>query len=227
MAKKRTKKTNGTLFKIFSIVAWAILLVGSVVGVLLVIDVAKSELLLSFKYENRSAVETMVGNINQVYDEYESGALSEEKAREIATRMVQNGVWNDGRRGFWAIEPDGTLVAKVENGDMSSKPGDNVWDYQDADGKYVEREMVAAGQNGGGFVEFRVENDAVNNSYIGYALVTDFGFVVDATFDMNYFNQYWESSIVPKTAQYTTIVLVCFIIILAIIANANLFFNRK
>ncbi|MDL2327457.1 cache domain-containing protein [Ruminococcaceae bacterium OttesenSCG-928-A11] len=227
MANTRSKKMAKSPGRMFNIALWIALFVISVSGVIFSTNLFKAEFLDSFKYEARSVVETMVSNINQVYREYEDGVISESVGKEIAIHMVQNGVWNDGRRGFWALEPDGTLIAKVENGDLSSKPGDNVWDWQDADGKYPERDMIAVGQNGGGFVEFRVSNAEVDNTYIGYALETDFGFVVDATFDMNYFNKHWNDAIMSAAIKIIVCIAACFAVILFALLYVSRTSRRK
>lgn len=221
------KKTTRISSRMLNIILCATLFVVSVFVLLLTANIFRAEFLESFKNESRSAVETMVSSIDQVYREYENDVVSEASAKEFAIHMVQNGVWNDGKRGFWALDPDGTLVAKVENGDMSAKPGDNVWDYQDADGKYVERELIEVGQNGGGFVEFRVDNGEVNNTYFGYALETDFGFVVDATFDMNYFNEYWNNTVMKVVARAIIGLTACFVVATCVLLNVNKTSRKK
>ena len=155
----------------------------------------------SFRYELRSAVEVMADNVNQLQDEANAGVIAQEQARALAIDLVQNGTWGEGRRGFWALGHDGTLLAKVENGDLPQKPGENVWEWQDADGVYVQQELIQAGQRGGDFVKFRVANSRVDNSYIGYSLDTEMGFVGDATFDLDYFEEYslqYTREAVPK-----------------------------
>ncbi|MDR1197061.1 MAG: cache domain-containing protein [Candidatus Nomurabacteria bacterium] len=212
--------------RIFSIGAAILLVLVSVVGITTVAAASKKDMLESFRYEVRSAVETMTSNINTVYDNSKENNTNLSESRDLAIRMVSNGVWNNSNRGFWALETDGTLLAKVENGDTDKKPGDNVWDLQDADGKFIEREIIAAAKQGGGFVDFRIQNEAVSNAYIAYALPTEFGFVVDATFDMNYFESHWSEYVTTAVAESVVVIILAVAVILLIIGTGMLISKR-
>jgi signal transduction histidine kinase len=219
-AKKAAKtaqkdKKFARLYKFLGIGGFLALLVLNVTGMVVVMEAARIDEDASFRHELRTAVETITKNVNTIYAEYQSGDMTYGNARELAIRMVNNATWNDARRGFWALEYDGTLLSKVENGDVEQKPGENVWNWQDADGRYVEQEFIAAAQAGGGYVEFRVDNDAVKNSYVGYALPNNFNFMVDATYDVEYFEKHWGSQTVISTARYSVIMTVAVMAIIA------------
>ena len=222
-AKKKIIKSEVPFgLKIVSILAVLVFLVVGVNGMIAVTKAARNDIFTSFNYELRTAVEVMQRNIDTLHSKYEKGELSYEQARELGVELVRSASWNDGRRGFWALEYDGTLLAKVDNGDVEQNIGENIIEWVDADGKFVEREFIDAAQNGGGYVSFRVDNDGDKNSYIGYALPTQFNFMVDATYDMKYFDVHWgeytTQAVVGSTVAIVTSVAVVAIVSVAVVA---------
>jgi len=152
---------------------------------------ARSELRESFDYELRTAVETITGGMNAIYDRYQAGDLNEADAKNLALTIVRETAWNDGRRGFWVLERDGTLLVEdTRDGaiDLDVSVGGNVWNLTDTNGRYFQQDLIAAANNGGGFVEYTLNGDN-SLDYISYAMPTEFGFVVTAAYDLNYFNQ--------------------------------------
>jgi signal transduction histidine kinase len=229
MAKRKTSRSSkpAVFWRAFGVVGYVVVLVVGIIGIVNVTEAARGDLLESFRYEVRSAVETMCSNVDTLYDEYQAGRLSYDTARDTAILSVSNGNWNDGRRGFWALDYQGTLLAKVENGDLQQKPGDSVWDWQDADGKYVEQDIIAAAQSGGGFVEFRVSNESVDNSYVAYTLPTKFGFLVDATFDKQYFDEHWSGYVTGAVARSAIAVTITSAAILVLLVAGVMIFRKR
>jgi signal transduction histidine kinase len=188
---KKVERQWSFEYKFSSILAVVAFLFVSMTGVVVMTRAARDDIKASFDYELRTAVETVSSGVDALYDQSQSGEISYELAYDLAVDLVDNASWNDGRRGFWAMTYEGTLLAKVDSNDFSQQVGDSVYDWQDADGLYVEREFIAAAKGGGGYVNFRMDSDGTHNSFVGYALPTKFDFLIDATYDMNYFNDNW------------------------------------
>lgn len=206
---------------------FAILFVSGSIGVFIMAESARSETIAMFLSETRTAVETIASNIDTIYSEYESGTIDYNSARATAIRMVQNSTWDKSKRGFWALDYDGTLLAKVENGDLSAKPGDNILDFQDSNGRYIEQEIIETAKAGGCYIDFRIENESVNESYVGYALPTRFNFAVDATFEISAFDRYWQSFMEKNLTKSMSVIFVSGAVILLIVGSCIIVAKRR
>ncbi len=196
--KKRTIKTKTTraeecsgckAAKICGIFVAIILASIGIFGSIMTLNSAKAELKKSFNYELRTAVEVAAGSVNAIYDRYAAGDLSQEQASSLALATLKDTAWNDGRRGFWVLDTEGNLlIADEKNSAMDLTAGSNVWNTTDSNGRYFLQDFVAAASNGGGYVEFAIDNNGWN-SFVGYAMPTEFNFVITANYDLAYFDR--------------------------------------
>jgi signal transduction histidine kinase len=72
--------------------------------------------------------------------------------KEFIQKSIDSVFFYSDRSGyFYVYDFDCICIAHATD---KEKPGQNLYDYQDTHGKYVIRELSAAAQSGGGFVEF-------------------------------------------------------------------------
>ncbi|PIS29788.1 MAG: C50 carotenoid epsilon cyclase [Candidatus Marinimicrobia bacterium CG08_land_8_20_14_0_20_45_22] len=74
-----------------------------------------------------------------------------EKIALICTSIDSVRFYDDESGYFYVYDYDCVNIAHATQKDLQ---GQNLYNYQDTHGKYVIRELSAAAQNGGGFVEF-------------------------------------------------------------------------
>lgn len=104
----------------------------------------------AFDNEAKNAVESVVTALQSNYERQKSGAITEQQAREIAAAIVRDTRYNDGNGYLWADEKDGRCAVHM----TTSYEGQMRYDEQDKQGNYYIRNLISAGDNGGGFTEF-------------------------------------------------------------------------
>ena len=125
-------------------------LVGLILLCLTALVQLKNTMLEDRKQKTRNLVEISLGILNHHHKLAQDGKLADEEARKGA-REALRGLRFDGSDYFFILSTDHSYVLlppKPEN------EGKNVRDVQDAKGKYLIQEIVSAGQNGGGFVDY-------------------------------------------------------------------------
>ncbi|MCL2095136.1 cache domain-containing protein [Candidatus Saccharibacteria bacterium] len=171
---------------------FAILTIGviGIIGNTFVLRSANDDLRGAFNHELRTAVEIVTSNVNTIYDRYSAGELSRSDAFDLSLTIVRESSWNDGQRGFWAIDRSGTLLAAVEGDpNISYNIGDNVIDEVDGNGLAFWRAFIdEADQTGGGYVNFFFNGDSPRH-YLGYTMPNDFDFIITASYDLETFDR--------------------------------------
>jgi methyl-accepting chemotaxis protein len=98
----------------------------------------------------KSQVEAAIGVIEGVYERYEAGEFSEERAKELAAGLIRD--LRYGEEGyFWIDTYEGDNVVLLG----SETEGTNRNNLQDVQGTYLVQDIIAAGRNpGGGFTDY-------------------------------------------------------------------------
>ncbi|GAB6100103.1 methyl-accepting chemotaxis protein [Halanaerocella petrolearia] len=101
----------------------------------------------------KNATHSVAKTFSQIYKE-KKGKLSKSELKDLIAK--RNSKINFGKVGYFFIYN--------YNGDTISLPldrvkeGSNRWDLQDANGKYIIRELVSTSKAGGGFINYIYEN---------------------------------------------------------------------
>jgi len=104
-------------------------------------------LLLQKKYENmkKPMSEELVSRINVAYETAEflhkrySRGYNEKAVKELILGALSRMVWSDKKEFIWVSDKKGNnLLARQKEFEK------NLWDYQDADGRYIIQEEIAA-----------------------------------------------------------------------------------
>lgn len=104
----------------------------------------------AFDNEAKNAVESVVTSLQSNYERQKSGKITEQQAREIAEAIVRDTRYNNGEGYLWADEKDGRCAVHM----TAAYEGKMRYDDQDKQGNYYIRNLISAGDNGGGFTEF-------------------------------------------------------------------------
>ena len=117
----------------------------------------------------------------------------EQHGEVVEAFWVEDGVWRLGEIYLFILQTDGVLAFHGANKSLEHT---NIFDDQDLNGVYYTRELIAAAQAGGGYVEYYFDNPAVAGdeelgspkvSYVesvvvdGMELVIGSGFYFDLT----------------------------------------------
>ena len=76
----------------------------------------------------------------------------------VSAFRVEDGVWRVGEIYLYFLQTDGLLVFHGANTSLENM---NIFDAQDLNGVYYTRDLIAAAQAGGGYVEYYFDNPAV------------------------------------------------------------------
>lgn len=107
--------------------------------------------LLYTDYDNmiQSEVETAVSMLQHLYDLSKDGSINEDTAKELGATILRE--MRYGKEGyFWADKSDGTNVVLLGG----SSEGTNRMNIKDVNGKFLIKEIIAAGKAGGGFTDY-------------------------------------------------------------------------
>lgn len=101
----------------------------------------------------KTEVESIINVLTANYDRYKFGEITEVQAMENAQKIVKNTRYDNGngKAGyFWADRADGQCVVHMN----SSYQGQMRINNKDSKGNYYIRNLIAAGNKGGGFTGF-------------------------------------------------------------------------
>ncbi|MCF7792537.1 MAG: cache domain-containing protein [Candidatus Cloacimonetes bacterium] len=95
-------------------------------------------------------VETAVSMLQTIYNKYEAGEMSIDKAKKLGADLLRD--LRYGEDGyFWADTTEGVNVVLFGNKDVEGK---NRLEAQDHHGNFFIKDLIAAGKKGGGYVEY-------------------------------------------------------------------------
>ncbi len=95
-------------------------------------------------------VETAVSMLQAVYNKYEAGEMSLEDAKKLGADLLRELRYSEGGY-FWADTIEGENIVLYGNDDVEGK---NRLQAQDHHGNYYIKDLLAAGMNGGGYVQY-------------------------------------------------------------------------
>ena len=109
----------------------------------------------NFDTNIKTAVDTIISALEQNYEMYLNGVISEETAKEIAEKIVRDSRYSSGAGYvddgyFWADMADGYCAVHYN----PANEGVMRWDFVDQEGTYYIREFIAQGDSGGGYSDF-------------------------------------------------------------------------
>lgn len=125
-------------------------LIGLIVLCVAALMQLKGTMLDDRKQKTQNLVEVALGTLNYHHKLAEDGKLSVDEAKSAA-RETLRGLRYDTNDYFFIIDTNANYIL------MPPKPaseGQNAIDVKDANGKLIFQELIAAGQRGGGFVEY-------------------------------------------------------------------------
>lgn len=124
----------------------------------------KESLFNSYNNLIKSQTESAVKLLEYAYQQYESGAMTEEEAKQLGQTLIKQ--LRYGENGyFWIHHTDGTLIAHPE---QSQNEGSNQLHLQDPDGTYVIRHLIEAATKGenDGFTEYLGEKPGEEGTFL-------------------------------------------------------------
>ncbi|HEX6736344.1 MAG TPA: methyl-accepting chemotaxis protein [Azonexus sp.] len=125
-------------------------LLGLIVLCLTALFQLKDEMLEDRKEKTRDLVDTALGIVKYHHQLASSGKMSEDEAK-VAARASLRGVRYGKDDYFFGFDTSGVYVL---HGGNPATEGQSKIDLQDTNGKYLIRELIAAGKAGGGFVDY-------------------------------------------------------------------------
>ena len=173
--------------KIILLAVSATLLVGAASGITAVFflnqtaehDLALVESSLREGYDRtiKGATIQALSMLTAIVQERDAGKITDEEAKRLGANLLR-GLTYGNKTYFWADALDGTNIVLLGN----KTEGTNRWDFQDATGKYIIRELNTLGkQPEGGFLDylFPRPQETEPSPKRGYALLFEpFGWVV-------------------------------------------------
>ncbi|WP_053955901.1 methyl-accepting chemotaxis protein [Inediibacterium massiliense] len=116
------------------------------------INIFKKNLLNDYDGMIKNEVHTAIGSLEYAYDQYESGKMSEEEAKELGKSLVKKLRYgNDGY--FWIDDTNGILIAHPM---IEGQEGDNRINIQDPKGTFLIQNIIQAVKDKG-YTEFMWE----------------------------------------------------------------------
>ncbi len=110
----------------------------------------KSSMLEDRKQKTRNLVEIGIGTLAHYQKQVADGKLAEEDAKKAAKEALRN-LRYDNTDYFFIVDTNHNYVLLPPKPELE---GANKSDMQDANGKYLIRDLVSAGKKGGDFVEY-------------------------------------------------------------------------
>lgn len=98
----------------------------------------------------KTEVQSVIGVLTENENRHKAGEISEEAAMQNAQKIVRDTRYNNGSGYFWADMADGKCVVHMN----SSYQGQMRLNNKDSKGNYYIRNLIAAGNKGGGFTDF-------------------------------------------------------------------------
>jgi methyl-accepting chemotaxis protein len=109
----------------------------------------------------KNGVEMAIQMIDAMNKEVEAGNLSLEEAQERVKVYLIGEMQSDGKRKITSpvdLGENGYFIVYDESGLEVAHPtieGQNVWETQDVDGKFLVQEQIEAAKNGGGYTKYK------------------------------------------------------------------------
>lgn len=125
-------------------------LVGLIVLCLTALFQLKSTMLEDRMQKTRNIVEVGIGILEHHHKLAAAGKLSEDEAKKAARDSLR-ALRYDGEDYYFGFDTQGVYFLHGANAAME---GQAKLDMRDTNGKYLIKELIAAGQGGGGFVEY-------------------------------------------------------------------------
>ncbi|HXE37527.1 MAG TPA: cache domain-containing protein, partial [Azonexus sp.] len=142
-------------------------LLGLIILCLTALFQLKGSMLEDRKQKTRNLVEVSLGIVAHHHQLAAAGKLSEEDAKKAARDSLR-GLRYGKDDYFFGFETSGVYVL---NGGNPATEGQNKIDLKDTNGKFLVKELIAAAQAGGGFVDywFPRAGQQVAEPKLGYA----------------------------------------------------------
>ncbi|MEL6572380.1 MAG: cache domain-containing protein [Pseudomonadota bacterium] len=123
------------------------------------------------RQELENYIELALTSIEPFVSESSGDPTLEAQSAARIKRILENLTFSDDGY-FFVYDMDGTSILHPK---QPWRVGENWWDVQDADGVYLIQELVAAAQNGGGFVSYQWEQPTTGevSQKISYAVRVD------------------------------------------------------
>src|SRR5580658_3093858 len=111
---------------------------------------ANERMLTDRTQELRAVVDVAYGVAQTLQDDVAAGKLTRDQAQARFRDFVHHIRYGDSNDYLFAIGFDGTQLASA----VPANEGKNTWDQQSNGGRYIVRELVAAGRSGTGVVDY-------------------------------------------------------------------------
>jgi len=125
-------------------------LIGLIVLCLVSLSQLKSSMLEDRQEKTHAMIDVALGIIAHQQQLASQGVISEEAAKLAARDSLRNLRYGEGDY-FFGFDTEGVYFLHGGNPQME---GQNKWDMQDTNGKYLIRELIGAAKAGGGFVDY-------------------------------------------------------------------------
>ena len=97
----------------------------------------------------KSEVESAVTMLNHIYGRYEKGEITLDEAKKLGADTLRD--MRYGEEGyFWADTLEGDNIVLLGN----ATEGTNRYEFQDVNGKYIIKELIAKAKEGGGYLDY-------------------------------------------------------------------------
>ena len=100
--------------------------------------------------EIKNIVESALNVAKYYYNQCQSGAITENEAKERAKQALLSMRYDNGIGYIFVLDSRGTMLAHPDK----SLVGKNLWNLEDVNGKKHVQELIEAAKNGGGFVDY-------------------------------------------------------------------------
>lgn len=98
----------------------------------------------------QTEVQSVIGVLTENENRRKAGEISEAAAMQNAKKIVRDTRYNNGNGYFWADMADGKCIVHMN----ASYEGQMRFDNKDTKGNYYIRNLITAGNKGGGFTNF-------------------------------------------------------------------------
>lgn len=175
----------------------------------------------AFDNQAKNAVDTVISALQANEERQKAGEITEQQARQIAETIVRDTRYNNGEGYMWADEKNGLCAVHMNK----EYEGQMRYDVQDKQGNYYIRNLISAGDNGGGFTEFfftKPDKEGVFKKRAYTELFQPYGWYISTG---NYFDDI-ETSMGKNQAEQRRDGIVL-IVVSVIVGALNLFFMLR
>lgn len=174
-----------------------------------------------FDTQAKNAVETVISALEANNKRFEAGEITEQQAKQIAQTIVRDTRYNNGEGYLWADEKNGLCAVHMNK----EYQGQMRYDSQDKQGIYYVRNLITAGDNGGGYTEYyftKPGQDGIFKKRAYTELYKPYGWYISTG---NYFDDIETSMAQNRKVQRTDAVVLVAVSIL--VGALNLFFMLR